>query len=133
MEVYKSNYQTINFFEEKKLLQKEWYPVTEEMSSATFQSEVEKIAELAEKHKAEKFHDNTSNFAFPISPELQTWVNESIFPRFIKAGLKKYAIIVSKEMIAQLSIEQTMEEDNASSFQVRYFDSPSKAQQWLES
>ncbi len=133
MEVYKSPYQTIRVYEDLKLLAKEWTPDTEYMSEQKFKEEVEKIAEAAEKYKVEKFHDNTTNFLFPISPALQTWVNESIFTRFIAAGLKKYALIVSKEMIAQLSIEQTMEEENASNFQVKYFDSPEKASQWLQS
>ena len=131
MKAYQSNYQSIFFFVEKKLLQKEWFATTENMNQEEFKAEVEKIAEVQEKHKAVKFHDNTTLFAFPISPKLQTWVNEEIFPRFIKAGLQKYAIIVSQEMIAQLSIEQTMEETNAK-FQVRYFDDPAKAHEWLE-
>jgi hypothetical protein len=133
MEAYKSAFQTIRVYEDLKLLAKEWTTDTEYMSEQKFKEEVEKIAEVAEKYKVEKFHDNTTNFLFPISPELQTWVNESIFTRFIAAGLKKYALIVSKEMIAQLSIEQTMEEDNASNFQVKYFDSPEKASEWLQS
>lgn len=133
MEAYKSTFQTIRVYEDLKLLAKEWTTDTEYMSEQKFKEEVEKIAEVAEKYKVEKFHDNTTNFLFPISPELQTWVNESIFTRFIAAGLKKYALIVSKEMIAQLSIEQTMEEENASNFQVKYFDSPEKASEWLQS
>lgn len=133
MKVYESAYQIIYFFEDKKLLQKEWLLTTEYMPDPAFQSEVEKIAEMQEKYKATKFHDNTTNFAFPISPKLQTWVNETIFPRFITAGLMRYAIIVSQELIAQLSIEQTMEEENASKFQVKYFENPDKAHQWLAS
>jgi hypothetical protein len=132
MQVYKSDYQLIHVDVEKKLLKKEWYATTDTMKTPAFMREVEKIAELAEKYSVEKFHDDTTLFAYPIAPDVQTWVNEEIFPRFIKAGLKKYAIIVSKEMIAQLSIEQTMEENNASSFQVKYFDNPTKAQHWLE-
>lgn len=131
MKVYQSDYQAIYFYEDKQLLQKEWNQTTENMSNEAFKAEVEKIAEMQEKYKATKFHDNTTNFDFPISPKLQTWVNETIFPRFIAAGLMKYAIIVSQELIAQLSIEQTMEENNASKFQVRYFDNIEKAHQWL--
>jgi hypothetical protein len=49
----------------------------------------------------------------------------------VQAGLRKYAIIVSQEMVAQLSIEQTMEESQASNFQVRYFDDSEEAMRWL--
>ncbi len=132
MQVYKSDYQSIYVDVAQKLLKKEWYATTDNMKTPTFMIEVEKIAELAEKYQVERFHDDTTLFSYPIAPDVQTWVNEEIFPRFIKAGLKKYAIIVSKEMIAQLSIEQTMEENNASSFQVKYFDNATKAQAWLD-
>ncbi|HAI77152.1 MAG TPA: hypothetical protein DCM08_12985, partial [Microscillaceae bacterium] len=62
---------------------------------------------------------------------LQSWVDQEIFPQFVQAGLRKYAIIVSQEMVAQLSIEQTMEESQASNFQVRYFDDSEEAMRWL--
>jgi hypothetical protein len=131
MKVYESLYQVIFFDEDKKLLHKEWYIDTDTMPQDTFKIEVEKIAEIAEKYKPIRFHDDTTNFYFPISPKVQTWVNETIFPRFIKAGVMKYALIVSQELIAQLSIEQTMEESNAHKFQVKYFDDPEKAYEWL--
>ena len=132
MKAYESLFQTIFFYEDKGLLQKTWHITTEHMPDSIFKAEVEKIAEITEKYKPTKFHDNTTNFYFPIAPKIQTWVNEQIFPRFIAAGVKKYAIIVSKEVIAQLSIEQTMDESNAHQFQVRYFDDIEKAHQWLE-
>lgn len=131
MKNYTSTFQDIHIDESLKLLQKKWTGATADMSEETFKSEVEKIAQLAEQYHIEKFHDDTTNFYFVIMPRLQTWVNEQIFPRFINAGLRKYAIVVSEEMIAQLSIEQTMEEDNTNNFQVCYFDSAEKAKKWL--
>jgi hypothetical protein len=53
--------------------------------------------------------------------------NLHIFPRFIQARLRKYAIIVSEEIVSQPSIEQAMDEEQTGSFQVRYFDDSAKA------
>lgn len=131
MQVYSSPFQTIHYLAEKGILQKEWYDTTEQMSVGDFKVEVLKIAEMAAQYKPAFFHDNTQAFAFPIDPDLQSWVDQEIFPQFIQAGLRKYAIIVSKEMVAQLSIEQTMEESQAAHFQVRYFDNGEEAMQWL--
>lgn len=131
MELYNDRFQHISFMEEVGLLQKSWTTESDQMNEDTFQSEVTTIAEMIELQKPVGVCDDTTNFLYAITPELQTWVSEAIFPRFIAAGVKKYAIIVSSEMIAQLSVEQTMEEGNAA-FQVAYFDHVEKAMEWLK-
>jgi hypothetical protein len=131
MKHYISTFQQIQVDESQKLLRKHWFKESANMSEEDFRSEVEVIAQIAEQYRIEKFHDDTTNFGFVILPRLQEWVNEKIFPRFVQSGLRKYAIIISEEMIAQLSIEQTMEEDNADSFQVKYFNNSEKAVNWL--
>ncbi|WP_338814719.1 hypothetical protein V9L05_05640 [Bernardetia sp. Wsw4-3y2] len=134
MEIYKSEYQTINFDESKSILSKSWTPKSEELEEDNFTAEINKIAECAEKYNAKYFLDDTRDFSFTITIELQSWVDNEVFPRFIAAGLKKYAIIVSKEFISQLSIEQTMEgQKGAQSFEVQYFDNTEEAKNWIES
>ncbi len=131
MELYKSKYQVIEYNENDRMLRKAWTTQTELMSEEDFKSEVLKIAECLESVKPYRMCDNTQNFTFPISPELQTWVNTQIFPRFIAAGLIRYALIVSEEFIAQISIEQTMEEGEGRKFTVQYFNSEESAKVWL--
>lgn len=134
MEFYKSDYQTINFDASKSVLSKSWTPKTEDLDADTFYEEVNKIAECAEKNNAKYILDDTRDFSFTITLELQSWVDNEVFPRFIAAGLKKYAIIVSKEFISQLSIEQTMEgEKGSQTFEVQYFDNTEEARLWIES
>jgi hypothetical protein len=134
MEIYKSDYQTINFDENTSILSKSWTPKTDDLDADTFVTEVNKIAECAEKHNSKYILDDTRDFSFTITIELQSWVDNKVFPRFIAAGLKKYAIIVSKEFISQLSIEQTMEgQKGTQTFEVLYFDNTEEAQRWIES
>lgn len=133
MEIYKSDYQIINFDDSKSLLSKSWTPKTEDLEKDTFHDEVNKIAECAEEKNAKYILDDTRDFSFTITIELQSWVDNEVFPRFIAAGLKKYAIIVSKEFISQLSIEQTMEgEKGSQTFEVQYFDNTEEARHWIE-
>ena len=132
MEIYNSEYQTINFDKSKSILSKSWTSKTEDFDEKTFSAEVDKIVECAEKYKAKHILDDTRNFSFTIPIALQSWVDNEVFPLFIAAGLKKYAIIVSKEFIAQLSIEQTMEgETGSQSFEVKYFDNIEEANNWI--
>lgn len=128
---YISAFQRIQIDESLRLLRKQWFAETANMSEAVFCSEVETIAQMAEQYQIEKLHDDTTNFHFIIVPRLQEWVNEKVFPRFIQAGLRKYALIVSEEIVVQLSIEQTMDEESTSSFQIKYFDDAEKATSWL--
>ena len=133
MEIYKSDYQTIHFDKSKSLLSKSWTPKTEDLDAETFSAEVNQIAECAEKYQAKYILDDTRDFSFTITINLQSWVDNDVFPRFIAAGLKKYAIIASKEFISQLSIEQTMEgEKGSQTFEVQYFDNTDEAHHWIE-
>jgi hypothetical protein len=133
VEIYKSDYQTINFDESKSILSKSWTPKTDDFNTIIFCDEVNKIAECAETNHVKYFLDDTRDFSFTITVELQRWVDNEVFPRFIAAGLKKYAIIVSKEFFSELSIEQTMEgEKGSQSFEVQYFDNAEQARHWIE-
>ena len=131
MELHKSKYQEVLYLAPQSTVSKSWTPLSEDMSEEEFLSEIKTLAEKIEEVKPFAILDNTTDFAFPITPELQTWVGTEVFPRFIAAGVRRYALIVSSEFIAQLSIEQTMEEagDN---FQTAYFDSEDKAAAWIQ-
>ncbi len=75
--------------------------------------------------------DITTNFRFTIVPDVQTWVDKEVFPRFLAVGLKRYALIMSTQIVSQISIEQTMEEGAGNEFQTRYFDDEIEARKWL--
>jgi hypothetical protein len=132
MELHKSKYQEVLYLAPESTVSKSWTPLSEDMSEEEFLSEIRILATKVEEVKPFAILDDTTHFAFPITPELQTWVGEEIFPRFIAAGVRRYALIVSSEFIAQLSIEQTMEEAG-SNFQTAYFDSAEKAAAWIQS
>lgn len=103
-----------------------------DMTNSQFEKELEIQAKLSETYNPKGFLFHSKNFEFTISPEIQKWIDEKIFPRYIKAGVKKFAYIMSSDMVAQLSIEQTMEEQQASQgFQTNYFDNEADARKWL--
>lgn len=130
MEIYKSQFKTTDWDSDNSILANYW--TANEMQAEDFKKEIEVWVELAEKHNAKNLLADTSKFNFPVSVELQEWTNNVVFPRLIGAGAVKFAIVESKEMLAQLSIEQTMEESEAK-FQTRYFSSREEALKWLRS
>jgi hypothetical protein len=91
----------------------------------------EKYLELIEAHKLKSFFIDTRKFYYTIDPEMQAWVGENILSKLPGLGIKRLAFLMSEEFIAQLSIEQTM--DNlGESCQMRYFDDREEAIEWVE-
>jgi hypothetical protein len=69
-------------------------------------------------------------FNFSIVPETQVWVNENVIGLYPKHGVSKLGFLVSPDLFAQVSIEQTIDEKKQA-FQVRYFEEEAGAMQWL--
>lgn len=74
---------------------------------------------------------DTHDLRFLIGLETQQWLAENLYPRAIAAGMKRVAVVVSEELIAQLSVEQAIQEDKTDSFQTQYFDNKDEALEWL--
>lgn len=81
--------------------------------------------------KIESLYVDMRNFFFAIEPELQKWHNENIFPKVVSLGVKKIAIQLSPDIFAQVSTQQTIEEDKSGEFQSKYFDDQDEAFAWL--
>jgi hypothetical protein len=130
--VYESNYLTLVVNEQTQLLKVLWAPATEDMQDDEFRKELENYAEVAEKYQPTKSLVDTQNFLFTVVPDTQKWVNENIHQRSLRAGMKKFAYLLSKDTFSQISIEQTMEEGNAQEvFETRYFADETEALTWL--
>ena len=110
----------------------QWYETSESMNEEDYKQEMQKNAEEYERYAPSKSLVDLRNFLFTISPEAQVWTDHEIFPRFLNAGLKKIAFVVSPDLFAQISLEQMMEENNANlGFESRYFDHYFQAREWL--
>ena len=131
MEVYKSKYYVLNFFAETALLETIAFPETEIMTPEEFKQECLQHTQIMVKFRPKKNLYDTRNMLFPIVPELQEWLNQTIFPILLDIELNISALIVSQEVIAQLSIEQTMEESESSKITSRYFSNKEEAKEWI--
>lgn len=113
----------------KKLLYVVWTAESENITHDFFREINELYVEITANRPTSVVFLNTQNFTYTISVEMQTWVNENIVSKLIANGISRFAFLMSSEFIAQLSIEQTME-DVEDTF-VRYFDEESEAIKWL--
>lgn len=131
MELFKSSFVVITLSNDKQVITNDWFLTTENMSDEQYKADMLKFAELATIHKPKYHLINSVNFLYTITIEMQEWTNKTIFPQLIEAGIKKIAFLVSSEMIAQMAIEQTLEESNAGAFKIKYFDTEKEALNWL--
>lgn len=133
MEVYKSPYITISIDQSRSVIKFIWSENAsyEKMPDDIFRIEVLKQTELIEKYEVKYVLIETLNFTFTISLTTQTWIDEEIYPKWAKSGVKKIALTTSQEFIAQLSIEQAIDENSSKEMVSQFFENESKALEWL--
>lgn len=100
------------------------------IDDSEFKQKMQDIAHFCQIHKPKAFLANTTGMNYSITPTMQEWHNNLLFPIFAKIGLQKMAIVLSEDLFTQVSIEQAYEE-NPNSFQTQYFDSEETALIWI--
>jgi len=131
-EILKTEAISVLFNEENRGIYAYWALESEKIDENFFKQVNLLYVDYVKNHGATKLLIDAQNFRYPIAPELQEWVGTQIISVLLEAGLNKIAMVVSKEMIAQLSIEQTMEENKAVESFLMYFGSPEEAEKWID-
>ncbi len=131
MEIYKSEYMRINFDHDKALMTFTWDSRSEFLDDEQFKKEIEECKKHISEHELRYIIVNNRNFHFPITPELQNWMNESLAPAYEKSGVEKFAIIESEDLISQLGTEQTVEADEDRKHEIQFFKSEREAYGWF--
>lgn len=131
MQLFKNKYTELNFYENEKIIEIISQEATSEMTEEEYKSGFLNYLKVVKKLKPNKVLSNNLKMDFSITLELQEWTNTNVFIPSLELGLNKAAFVESREMIARLSVEQTMEEAEGEKFIVDYFDNREEAWQWL--
>lgn len=142
--IYESKFEKIYFNAEQREAYQVWFDTTTEINDDLVRSEQEKMAELYEEYKPLYHLADSRKFAYPISPELQSWISTVIAKRVQDAGVKKSAMVMPEEFIVGLSVDQLGDEiskdistrDGKKTpedelFQVRVFATVEEARKWF--
>ncbi len=130
MLLHKSKFVEITLEEENSLIIDKFLPETYKMNIDEFKKEMFIFVEMCEKYCPKRELVYLMQMEFIISPDLQEWMNREIFPRYLNI-IKRMAFLVPTEIVIQISVEQTMEEETGSKFLQAYFDSEIEARKWL--
>jgi hypothetical protein len=131
MIVYKSKFLQVQYLAESKIHENIWLPDSESMEAENYQEESLNFLKVLLEMKPNNFIADTRDMNFGITPDLQEWTNINILLPILDTNISKVAFVISKEMITQLSIEQTMEESVGTKLTTRYFGSREEALNWL--
>jgi hypothetical protein len=107
---------------------------SEFLDGETYRKDVVLMQEivLREEHNFKGVLMDNRELVFTLSPEIQRWINEEIFPSFIRKGLRYGAFAVSKDIFTNISVQQALAEDEAKPFVITYYDNTEDARKWLD-
>lgn len=129
MRVFESNELTIDYFEDRS-----YFKVVRAGNNITEKEYKDLLLKWAEEiryYKPAFQLVNYMNFYQPIAPHMQVWINENLIGPSFEVGMKKVAFIISRDFYAQVSVEQTMQENEGKKFKLKYFDNETDAESWL--
>ena len=121
----------LKYDEEKDIVFLIWNKESKNLKDEEFLQVQDIYTEYIIEKKAKNTIVDIRNLNFAVRPSLQEKIAKKYYPKTIKAGLSKVAVINSNELIAQISAEQMMEEAEAAPFQTKFFDEVKSAIQWL--
>ena len=133
MHVFENRFVKFEVFSEESLFVETWTAETTNMLPHEWQEIHLELAKTFETFRTSRLLVLSKAFNFMITPDLQKWLAEKVFPRGAASGLKKIAFVVPDDLFASVSVEQLMEEDTERVFITRYFKDEIRARQWLSS
>jgi len=108
-----------------------WLEDTKIMTDKQYREYVLEFAEFIKKKRPKNVIVNTKKFDFIINVTTQTWLIENLYPVYAELQIEKHAIICSTDFVAEISIEQVLEEEVTHPFENAYFEDLEKAKEWI--
>jgi len=108
------------------------YPSTIRLNDEDFLAGVPGFLNDLRKYDPRYILLNLRGFQYTIVPEVQDWLVENFFPFVKSLGVEKVAIVTSLDALSHLSVEQTIDEDEATKKITQYFEGEKAARRWLQ-
>jgi len=129
MILHKSEYVEVSYEQENSMLIEKFLASTTNMTDDEFKKEMSIIYDMVDKKKPKIALINLLDMKYVIGLEMQEWMNKKILTA--EVNFKKSAYIVPTELFAQVSVEQTMEEETGQKIVKQYFENEDEARKWL--
>jgi len=128
--IYENQFAQIFFDDIRKIMKTQWLENSENITEDELKTSITKAGELVEQFKPYfQLADNT-NQKFTFNVDIQEWVAHHVAAPCIKVGVKKIAILMPSDLLAELSTEQAAEE-NKLPIEISYFKAEQEALKWF--
>lgn len=128
--IYNSDYLSLEYFAKHKLLMRHWKKASDYLSNLEFQREMLQVKQYILEYHPLYLLGDTHNFLYVVKPEMQLWLDQEFYARLSEWGVQKMAFIKSKDVYANMSVEQSIEESHKA-YQIQWFDTEYEALEWL--
>lgn len=131
MKLHENDVTTVILDTENSVIEQHWSD--KEITEEEYKTDQLLFLDLVREHRPKYGLVDTRKFRFTISIELQEWVAKEITGKAVQLGMQKAAFLLPSELIAQISIEQTIDEGALSEnvLSTQYFDDKNDAMEWL--
>ena len=125
---FKTDYVTVEFNEDQKLVEIEWQGM---VLSHQYRETLEMVLELINEKEVKNFLVNRQNMQ-RISLVDESWRKEVWYPKFLKSPVKRSVSVISKDYYNEVSVSQLIEEKDADiKIERRSFYDYQAAKKWL--
>ncbi|MEL7004288.1 MAG: hypothetical protein AAFN93_16345 [Bacteroidota bacterium] len=131
--VFQNEYMNIHYYGEIRTLEQEFLPKSEELFDRFYQEQMLGFLEFAKVKLPVQLIINVLKGGPTMNPEIQKWMQDNYYDHLVEIGVKRKAYLLGEELVAQLSIKQTAEEDPNQKFEYSYFSDHNDALEWLSS
>ena len=135
--LFESKYQKIIYHEDVNAIEQRFNELSNEIFGDEYIKEIESYGKIIQEFNQEnktchKLIINILDGGPAMSPKIQEFMHNDFYPRIVKAGITTKAYCFGEEIIANLSVEMTAEENPKSQFVFEYFSDLEVAKAWLK-
>ena len=132
MVLHESKYAKIELDDDLNMVTHTWTYHTTEMTEKDFKDEMTVLANVFKKYRPKRVFVDQRNFFFTILPSLQQWIDINVNKILYDNNCQKVAFVVSPDVLAKLTTDQTFESGYSSQLNVKFFDNIVEAREWIK-
>jgi len=128
--IYENQFAQIFFDDLRKIMKTQWLENSVNITEVELKTSITKAGELVEQFKPNFQLADNINQKFAFNVEIQEWVAHHVAVPCVKVGVKKIAVLMPTDLLAELSTEQAAEE-NKLPIEISYFKAEQEALKWF--
>jgi hypothetical protein len=126
-QLFQDKFGVMLYDDTSNILELQWYPATEFMTDDDYMGWLERFAVSAEQHHVQFVVIDTLAFKHHPGAHTGPWRDEHIIPRYNRAGVKKFAFLLSPRTAPKTEPAS----EGQAQFPTGYFDSREQIDQWF--